>query len=222
MNNLLYYGFYFLLWWKNANIRQSSFTRFRNEICPLNFKLSFIKMFLNSSIFINSNKRVFQYCIFNFYAINFLVNVRFRYRSLEATARRRMESTPPPRQPLPSAYSLFEKVPSIYDGISTMEELDPPVEPPLDKLPQSPPCQVRVPANKYSLTYQHHPVSRRRPHVPGPQYEHFSPMHVRTTSKTVCSAKELSQIITEPSGGRYVLPNEGYNEVYPDVFIGDM
>lgn len=146
--------------------------------------------------------------------------VRFRYRSLEAASRRLMNATPPPPPPLVLPSTLYGPPPSLYDGI---EELEPtPAPEPLEPVLQSPPFQVRVPANKYSLTYQHHPVNRRRPNLQGPQIESYSPMHVRTTSKTVCSAKELSHILTEPSGGVYVLPNEAYNEVYPDVFIGDM
>lgn len=36
-----------------------------------------------------------------------------------------------------------------------------------------------------------------------------------------CTEKELTDLIKAPSGGYYVLPTDPYNEVYPDIFIGD-
>jgi len=96
-----------------------------------------------------------------------------------------------------------------------------PVETVTDALP--PIYLPKYEPNKYTLTYQHHPVNKRRSHANVPQYEYFTPVRVTPSRKTgVCSARDLSEIITEPSGGVYVLPNEAYNEVYPDVFIGDM
>ncbi|RWS10833.1 dual specificity protein phosphatase 3-like isoform X1 [Dinothrombium tinctorium] len=36
-----------------------------------------------------------------------------------------------------------------------------------------------------------------------------------------CSPEELVAILTAPNGGHYALPTEPYNEVVPDVFVGD-
>ncbi|KAK3101801.1 hypothetical protein FSP39_006448 [Pinctada imbricata] len=36
-----------------------------------------------------------------------------------------------------------------------------------------------------------------------------------------CTPEDLDTIITAPSGGLTMLPTDGYNEVYPDLLIGD-
>jgi hypothetical protein len=45
--------------------------------------------------------------------------------------------------------------------------------------------------------------------------------HVQWPGRT-CTAKELTNIITEPSRGSYVIPFDAFNEVYPGLYIGDM
>ncbi|XP_064635492.1 dual specificity protein phosphatase 3-like [Lineus longissimus] len=36
-----------------------------------------------------------------------------------------------------------------------------------------------------------------------------------------CTVEELEEIITGPSGGFTMLPNEAYHEVYPSIFLGE-
>lgn len=36
-----------------------------------------------------------------------------------------------------------------------------------------------------------------------------------------CTISELTAIITAPTGGYYVIPTDPYNEVYPNILIGD-
>ncbi|CAB3381737.1 Hypothetical predicted protein [Cloeon dipterum] len=93
-----------------------------------------------------------------------------------------------------------------------------------DGLPPTAPSTYSSPRydNKYALKYQHHHVDKHRTHASVPKYETFTPLRVSPARKFTCSAKELSHLITEPSGGVYVLPSDAYNEVYPDLFIGDM
>jgi hypothetical protein len=36
-----------------------------------------------------------------------------------------------------------------------------------------------------------------------------------------CTVEELDEIITAPSGGFTMCPNDGHNEVYPNIFISE-
>jgi len=38
----------------------------------------------------------------------------------------------------------------------------------------------------------------------------------------LCTTRELTAIIVAPSGGHYVIPTDPYNEVYPNVYVGDV
>lgn len=41
-------------------------------------------------------------------------------------------------------------------------------------------------------------------------------------SKSVtCTPEELYDIITAPSGGLQMLPNNAYDEVYPGIYVGE-
>ncbi|XP_059481335.1 uncharacterized protein LOC132200128 [Neocloeon triangulifer] len=129
-----------------------------------------------------------------------------RYKQREELERkeallRKKEPTPPP------AKTAREE--SVENGYSA--EGLPPV-----------PYTSRYDNNKYALKYHHNVAAKHRTHANVPKYESFVPVKVKPARKFVCSARELNEIIVEPSGGVYVLPNEPYNEVYPDVFIGDM
>ncbi|XP_065347793.1 uncharacterized protein LOC135944630 isoform X1 [Cloeon dipterum] len=124
-----------------------------------------------------------------------------RYRQRERMeALLKKEATPPPK-PAPTE--------NVYAA---------------DGLPPTAPSTYSSPRydNKYALKYQHHHVDKHRTHASVPKYETFTPLRVSPARKFTCSVKELSHLITEPSGGVYVLPTDAYNEVYPDLFIGDM
>jgi hypothetical protein len=68
------------------------------------------------------------------------------------------------------------------------------------------------------LYLKSHPSPRR---VTMPEQSAPRPRGESNVTST-CTARELTRIITEPSGGDYALPFEPYNEVYPGVYIGDM
>ncbi|GAB6026224.1 hypothetical protein CHUAL_012431 [Chamberlinius hualienensis] len=44
----------------------------------------------------------------------------------------------------------------------------------------------------------------------------------RSKVEPLCTTRELVNIIVAPSGGIYVLPTDPYNEVYPNIFVGDV
>ncbi len=39
--------------------------------------------------------------------------------------------------------------------------------------------------------------------------------------EATCTVDELLNIITFPSGGMTMLPSDGFNEVYPGIYLGE-
>lgn len=44
----------------------------------------------------------------------------------------------------------------------------------------------------------------------------------RRHTEPLCTRKELTAIIVAPSGGAYMFPTDPYNEVYPNIYVGDV
>ncbi len=53
------------------------------------------------------------------------------------------------------------------------------------------------------------------------QYFYFSENNTISRKEETCTVDEMLNIITFPSGGMTMLPSDGFNEVYPGIYLGE-